>query len=48
MKLLYVFSVYLPLTGGWRILSARVSPYLTSQGHEVHVLTKRWPSNLKG
>lgn len=46
MKLLYVFSIYLPLTGGCQDPIDQAAPYLTADGHEVHVLTKRWPTDL--
>lgn len=46
MKLLYVFSIYLPLTGGCQDPIDQAAPYLTADGHEVHVLTKRWPTEL--
>lgn len=46
MKILYVFSIYLPLTGGCQDPIDQAAPYMVSRGHEVHVLTKRWPQNL--
>ncbi|MBK4166305.1 glycosyltransferase [Corynebacterium macginleyi] len=46
MKILYVFSIYLPLTGGCQDPIDQAVPYMMSQGHEVHVLTKRWPQDL--
>ncbi|QVI97708.1 glycosyltransferase family 4 protein [Corynebacterium diphtheriae] len=46
MKILYVFSIYLPLTGGCQDPIDQAAPYMTSRGHEIHVLTKRWPQGL--
>ncbi|WP_081660797.1 glycosyltransferase [Propionibacterium acidifaciens] len=46
MKILYVFSIYLPLTGGCQDPIDQATPYMISRGHEIHVLTKRWPQDL--
>lgn len=46
MKILYVFSIYLPLTGGCQDPIDQATPYMVTRGHEIHILTKRWPQNL--
>ena len=37
MKILYVFSIYLPLTGGCQDPIDQATPYMISRGHEIHV-----------
>ncbi|RBM12322.1 glycosyltransferase family 4 protein [Streptomyces sp. PT12] len=46
MRILYVCSVYLPNTGGCQDPIDQVGQRFVAQGHDVHVLTKRWPEHL--
>ena len=46
MRILFVCSIYLPLTGGCQDPINQVGRRFVDEGHEVHVLTKRWPDDL--
>ncbi|MGK4906479.1 glycosyltransferase family 4 protein [Streptomyces albus] len=46
MRILYVCSVYLPNTGGCQDPIDQVGQRFLAAGHDVHVLTKRWPEYL--